>query len=66
MSFSDSAMTFFALELNSPIVLMCALSASSPRATICAGVVTSANSARVALLTPTSVACADSTTATSN
>jgi hypothetical protein len=39
---------------------------ASPSATIFRGVSATANSARVALLTPTSVACADSTTATSS
>jgi hypothetical protein len=63
---SDSAMTFFALVLNRPIVLMCCFRPSSPKATICSGVFTSAKSARVALLTPASVAWADSTTATSS
>ena len=38
---------------------------SSPSASILSGVSASANNAGVALLTPTSVACADSTTATS-
>ena len=59
-------MTFFALVLNSPMVLICCFSPSSPSATICAGVLTSRNSARVALLTPTSVDWAESTTATSS
>ena len=39
---------------------------SSPSAAIFSGVSASANSAGVALLTPASVACADSTTATSS
>jgi hypothetical protein len=39
---------------------------SSPSAIICVGVFTSWNSRRVALFTPTSVACAESTTATSS
>ncbi len=38
---------------------------ASPSAAILAGVSATANSERVALLTPTSVACADKTTATS-
>ena len=63
---SDRAITFFALELNRPMVLMCCFSPSSPSATICAGVVTVLNSSRVALLTPTSVDWAESTTAISN
>ena len=41
-------------------------SPASPSAAILAGVSATANSARVALLTPASVACADSTTATSS
>ena len=64
ISASDSAMTFFALVLNSPIVRIAARTRSSPSATICAGVSAAAKSPRVALLTPASVACADSTTAT--
>src|SRR3954464_5392915 len=39
---------------------------SSPSAAIVSGVSAAANSAGVALLTPASVACADSTTATSS
>src|SRR5437763_10793459 len=39
---------------------------ASPSATIFSGVSAAANSAGVALLTPASVACADSTTATSS
>ena len=39
---------------------------SSPSAAIFSGVSAAANSAGVALLTPASVACADSTTATSS
>ena len=66
MSFCDSAMTFFALVLNRPMVLMASRSFASPSATIFSGVSTCANKARVALLTPASVACADSTTATSS
>src|SRR5215472_5256520 len=48
------------------MVLMYWLKRSSPSATILAGVSATANSAGVALLTLASVACADSTTATSN
>src|SRR6516165_8771701 len=48
------------------MVLMYWLKRSSPSATIWAGVSATANSAGVALLTLESVACADSTTATSN
>ena len=64
MSFCDSAMTFLALVLNRPMVLMNSRTRSSPSATILAGVSAAANNAGVALLTPASVACADSTTAT--
>ena len=52
-------MTFFALVLNRPMVLMCAFTPSSPSATIFAGVSAIANSLRVARLTETSVACAE-------
>jgi len=47
------------------MVLIAAASRSSPSATIFSGVSTVANSGPVALFTPLSVACADSTTATS-
>ena len=57
-------MTFFALVRNRPIVLMYAIEAVDAEATIAAGVFAAANSFAVALLTPLSVACADSTTAT--
>ena len=60
-----SAITFLALVRNRPIVLMCSISFFSPNATISAGVLMSLNNGPVARLTPTSVACADSTTATS-
>jgi hypothetical protein len=56
--------TFFALLRKSPIVLMCSISRSSPSASIFPGVSATAKSARVALFTPASVACADSATAT--
>ena len=59
-------MTFFALVRNSPMVLINSRTRSSPSAAIFSGVSASANSAGVALLTPASVACADSTTATSS
>ena len=65
ISFSHSAMTFFALVRNRPIVLMRSRTLSSPSASIASGVSASAKSGRVALLTPASVACAESTTATS-
>src|SRR5262249_9864596 len=65
-SLRDSAMTFFALVRNRPIVLMYARTRSSPSAAILAGVSAAANKAGVALLTPASVACAESTTAISS
>ena len=65
-SFCDSAITFFALVRKSPMVLISSRTLSSPSATIFSGVSAAANSAGVALLTPASVACADSTTATSS
>ena len=57
-------MTFLALVLNRPMVLMKPFSRSSPRASIFCGVSASLNSSTVALLTLTSVAWADRTTAT--
>ena len=57
-------MTFFALVRNRPMVLMKSRTLASPSFTIFSGVSAAANSAGVALLTPASVACADSTTAT--
>src|SRR5258708_34465088 len=48
------------------MVLMCSHSWSSPSAIIFCGASASSNSFRVALLTPASVACAESTTATSS
>jgi hypothetical protein len=48
------------------MVLIRSRTLASPSATIFSGVSASANSAGVALLTPASVACADSTTATSS
>jgi len=48
------------------MVLINSRTRSSPSATIFCGVSASANSAGVALLTPASVACADSTTATNS
>ena len=59
-------MTFFALVLNRPMVLIASRSASSPSSTICSGVLIRSNSGRVAMFTLASVACADSTTATSS
>src|SRR6266446_5704425 len=46
------------------MVLMQSRSFSSPSASIFCGVSATSNNTRVALLTPASVACADSTTAT--
>ena len=48
------------------MVLIRSRTRASPSAAIFSGVSASANSAGVALLTPASVACADSTTATSS
>jgi hypothetical protein len=59
-------MTFFALLRKSPIVLICSISRSSPRSSIFCGVSATWKSARVALLTPASVACALSATATTS
>lgn len=53
-----------ALLLNSPIVLTWFFNFASPKASIFFGVSATANKAGVALFTPTSVACADSTIAT--
>ena len=61
----ESAMTFLALAAIKPDRLDNLLKPDAPSATIVAGVSAIANSRRVALLTPVSVACADSTTATS-
>src|SRR5690554_5877474 len=60
------AITFLALVLNRPMVEMWRLSASSPRSRIACGVLATGYRRRVALLTPTSVACADSRTAISS
>jgi len=59
-------MTFFALVLNRPIVLIAWRSGSSPKSTICFGVLMRANNGLVAMFTLASVACADRTTATSS
>ena len=48
------------------MVRMCSVTAGRPSASMRAGVLASGNSRRVALLTPTSVACADSSTAASS
>src|ERR1700694_2843534 len=48
------------------MVLMYSRNFSSPSASIFCGVSATLNNSRVALLTPASVACADSTTATSS
>ena len=55
---------FLALELKSPMVLMCSFNPASPSASIASGVSTF-EKLLVALFTPTSVAWADKTTATS-
>jgi len=59
-------MTFFALVLNSPMVLIASRRRSSPKSTICCGVLMCSNSGRQAMLTLASVACAERTTATSS
>src|SRR5262249_48364896 len=64
--FLDNAMRFFALVRKRPMVLINPCTRSSPSVAIFSGVSAAANSAGVALLTPASVACAESTTATSN
>jgi len=48
------------------MVLMASRNASSPKSTICRGVLMRSNKGRVAMLTLASVACAESTTATSS
>jgi len=48
------------------MVLIAVRKASSPNSTICSGAVMCSNKGRVAMLTPASVAWADSTTATSS
>src|SRR5690606_13433905 len=53
------AITFLALALYRPMVLMYSFSRSSPRSAIACGVLATGNSRRVALFTPTSVAWAD-------
>jgi len=59
-------MTFLALVLNKPIVLIAFRSDSSPKSTTWRGFLMLLNSGRVAMLTLASVAWADRTTATSN
>ena len=54
-----------ALVRKRPIDLINSRTRSSPRSSIACGVSANANRAGVALLTPASVACAESTTATS-
>jgi len=61
-----SAMTFLALVLNSPMVLIASRSRSSPKSTICFGVLMRAKRGRQAMLTLASVAWAERTTATSS
>ena len=62
----DRAMTFFAFMLKKPRVRIASTSLVSPNASIFCGVSTLAKRGRVALFTPTSVDCAESTTATSS
>ena len=62
---AESFITCRALLRKSPMVRMCSISRSSPSASIFAGVSATLKSASVARLTPLSVACADSATATS-
>ena len=57
---------FFALVRNRPMVRMYSVSAGRPRARTLAGVFATTNRRRVALFTPTSVACAESSTAASS
>jgi len=59
-------MTFLALVLNKPIVLIAFRSDSSPKSIIWRGFLMRSNNRRVAMLTLASVAWADSTTATSS
>jgi hypothetical protein len=63
---SESAITFFAFMRNRPMEPMKDMSLSTPSCTIAAGVLATGKSCAVTLLTPLSVACADSTTATSS
>ena len=62
----DSATMFFALLRKRPIDWMYGISPSTPSSTIAGGVLATGKSFAVALFTPLSVACADSTTATSS
>ena len=55
-----------ALLRYSPMVLICDSKPSSPKASMRWGVGATTNKRRVALFTPTSVACADSKTAANN
>ena len=61
----DSSTTFFDLACHSPMLRMCAATPSTPKATMAAGSGAAANRVRPALLTATSVVCADITTAQS-
>ena len=65
ISTSESASTFFALARHRPTVRIWSAMPPSPSAAIFSGVSAMAKSFFVALLTPASVACAESTTATS-
>ena len=60
----DNATIFFALELYRPIVLIKDFKPNSLSLIIASGVLADLYSLLVALLTLTSVACADNTTAT--
>jgi len=60
-----SAITFLALVLNRPMLLIASRSDSSPNSTMACGVLMRANKGLVAMLTLASVAWAESTTATS-
>jgi len=59
-------MTFLALVLNKPMVLIAVRSDSSPSSTIWCGFLIVLNSGRVAMFTLASVAWAERTTATSS
>ncbi len=61
-----AAITLRALALNNPMVAMCGFNPSSPRARMASGVLAIGYRRRVALFTPTSVACAERITATSS
>ena len=62
----DSSTTLRALPCHRPIDLMCRATPSTPSRTIASGVAASLYNVSVARFTDTSVACADSTTATNS